>query len=222
MKNLSLKTILFMMATMLIATSFFSCAKKEAKQEEMPDELAFLQQAEKPATIEYKETGEAVTGASCNNLASTVGNVTIVVDKDISKAEPVPVNGANVSVVEYLGEKCLRITPNFNPEIRVAFVLDTPTTVGDIKTLKFSVAGFNGGSGAYNCGLMYDTMNGNEHAASFYLSDIKADAWTDVTADLATMEQWGANFGTDKTIIAIQFWSGDKGPLYIKGLELAK
>jgi len=216
-----MKKILVAFASAALVFSMVSCASTKAEDDlGMPSELAALQDEEE-AKPEFESAGRALASNDGNNLAA-VAPVTIVFDKDISKNPAVDVQGADVVPGVYLGEECVQITPNYNPEIRVAFVFDTPVSAADVKGIKFSVAGFDGGAGAYNCGVMYEDMSGAEHRASFYLSDIAADAWTDVTANLLTDEQWGNNYSADKKIIAVQFWSGDKGPLYLKGLEFTK
>lgn len=217
-----MKKIVLGFAALALIFGVTSCASTGGGDDlAMPEGLEDLQ-VEETASLPYTAVDEAVTGDSYNTLSSLGSGVTIVVNQDISKDPPVDVQGAAVSVVELYGEKCLMVTPNFGPEIRVAFKFDEPISAEGLKTLKYSVTGFDGDAGAYNCGIMYEDMNGAEHLASFYLSSIASDAWTDVTADVTADEQWGNNFNASRKVIAVQFWSGSKEPLFIKGLELSK
>lgn len=215
-----MKKVLVSIASLALVFGIMSCASTGTEESDdlaMPEDMAMFQSED--TGLPYVSTGEKLTNDSCNTLSS-IAPVEIVVDKDVSKDPAVEVQGASVEVVELFGEKCLKVTPNYNPEIRIAFLFKEPVSAANLKTIKFSVCGFDGGAGAYNCGLMYKEMNGAEHNASFYLSDISSEYWTDFTGDLVLDEQWGNKFNAEKEIIAIQFWSGDKGPLFIKGISL--
>lgn len=213
-----MKKIVLALASAALVFGMVSCASNDVEDE--TDFSMFMTEDEGPT---WEATGEKLTGNSCNTLAADTGvGVTIVVDKDISKGGK-EVLGAEVEVVEYLGEKCLKVTPNFNPEIRIAFVFDKPITTEQFKGIKFACAGFDGGPGAYNCGIMYAEGDGGaEFPMSFYMTDISSTEWLECNANFKTDEQWGNRYAPDKEVQAIQFWSGDKGPLFIKGLSFVK
>jgi len=214
---MNMKKIAAVLAAAAVLFGLISCGSTKVEEDDLS---AFMPaEAEGPEFTASNESVDVITKA----LSETLGvGVKLVVDKDMSKANPPDVKGATATVGTYLGEKCVKITANYNPEIRFAFVFDEPVSCADLMMVQWSVAGFDGGNGAYNLGLLYEDMNGAEHRASFYLSDIATDYWTDNTADLKFDEQWGNNFGKDKEITMIQFWSGDKGPIYVKGLNFLK
>ena len=112
---------------------------------------------------------EPVTSSSGNKLGS-LGNVTISVDKDYSKKNPATLKGATVEEVEYLNEKCVKATKNKNGELRLAFMFDESVPATDLKYLQYSIAGFDGYSGHYNIGVMYEDMKSAEHNMSCYTS----------------------------------------------------
>ncbi|NLC92915.1 MAG: hypothetical protein GX677_05550 [Treponema sp.] len=216
-----MKKVLIIATGIALVLGLTSCVSNDDLSG-MPDDLGMFQSAADDKPV-YELLNEKVGPTSCNTLATTIGACTIVVDKDTSWKDIKSVKGADVEVVEYLGEKCLRVTSNYNTEVRVAFVLDKPTSLKGYKNLKFSIAGFEGVPGTYNCGLLYtDTNNNGERKASFYLSDSKKDAWTDVSANLVSSEQWGNNFNDSRTLYCIQFWTSATKAIYIKGLSLTK
>ncbi|MCR4736473.1 MAG: hypothetical protein K5829_15865 [Treponema sp.] len=214
-----MKKIVLALASAALVFGMVSCASNDVEEDEA-DFSMFVEEEEAPA---WTATGEKLTGNSCNTLAADTGvGVTIVVDKDVSKGGK-ELQGAEVEVVEYLGEKCLKVTPNFNPEIRISFVFDEPITTEAFSGIKFACAGFDGGAGAYNCGLMYAEGDGGaEFPMSFYMTDISSSEWIECNANLVANEQWGNRYSPSKKIQAVQFWSGDKGPLFIKGLSFVK
>jgi len=165
---------------------------------------------------------EPVGPSSGNSLADSLGPVTIVVDKDTSFTSSDAVNGASVQMVQYLGKKALKVTKNNRNEIRIAFVFDKPVTAAGRTSLQFSVAGFDGGEGSYNCGLLYaaGAKSSGERAGSFYVGRIQKSNWTPITANLSFDEQWGKNFAPDKEVYSIQFWSNSSKVLYIADLTL--
>jgi hypothetical protein len=166
---------------------------------------------------------EAVGPASGNRLADTIGPVTVVVDKDTSYTSGDPVPGADYQTVEFLGQKCLKVKPNARGEIRVAFVLDTPTSLAGYHKLTFKVAGVDGAGGTYNIGLLYtDAKASGERIGSFYVSAVSSTQWTTVEQNLATDEVWGKNFSEDRTLFCLQFWTNQPKSLYIADLALAK
>lgn len=216
-----MKKSLIITTIVAVLLGFTSCVSNDDLSE-MPDDLAMFQSSPDEGPV-YKSLSEKVTPTTCNTLATTIGSCTIVVDKDTSWKDIKSVKGADVEVVEYLGEKCLRVTSNYNTEVRVAFVLDKPTSLKGFKNLKFSIAGFEGVPGTYNCGLLYTDYNNNgERTASFYLSDTKVDSWTDVNASLVSDEQWGNNFNNSRTLYCIQFWTSATKAIYIKDITLTK
>ncbi len=212
-----MKKIAAVLAASAVLFGLISCGSTKVEEE---DDFSFLTVEEEGP--EFVASKDSVDDA-CKALSEALGvGVTLVVDKDMSKASAPSVQGATATMGTYLGEKCVKITANYNPEIRFAFVFDEPVSCADLKKLQWSVAGFDGGNGSYNIAFMYEEMNGAEHKGSFYLSDIATDAWTDNTADLKADEQWGNNFKSENEVIMIQFWSGDKGPIYVKGLNILK
>ena len=213
-----MKKIVLALASVALVFGMVSCASKQAEDE--ADFSMFVDEDEGPT---WEATGEKLTNDACNTLAADTGvGVTIVVDKDISKGGK-ELQGAEVEIVTYLGEKCLKVTANYNPEIRIAFVFDHPITTEKFKGIKFACAGEDGGAGTYNCGLMYAKGDGGaEFPMSFYMTDISTTEWIECNANLVTDEQWGNRYAPDKEIQAIQFWSGAKGPLFIKGLSFVK
>jgi endoglucanase len=164
---------------------------------------------------------ETVGPESGNTLAQTVGPVTIVVDRDTSFTSNDAVKGATVQMVEFLGKRAIRVTKNNRNEIRIAFVLDKPAMAAGHTSVRFSVAGFDGWEGSYNCGLLYGWANERgERAGSFYVGRVSKTAWTPVQANLSLDEQWGRNFSPDKEIYCIQFWSNQTQVLYITDLAI--
>ena len=213
-----MKKIVLALASAALVFGMVSCASTQAEDES--DFSMFVDEDDGPT---WTATGEKLTNDACNTLAADTGvGVTIVVDKDISKGGK-ELQGAEVEIVEYLGEKCLKVTPNYNPEIRIAFVFDEPITTEKFSGIKFACAGFDGGAGAYNCGMMYAEGDGGaEFPMSFYMTDISSSQWIECNANFVADEQWGNRYSGSKKIQAIQFWSGDKGPLFIKGLSFVK
>lgn len=221
-----MKKIALTLAAAALVFVSMSCSKK-AKTEEVPADFAMFQE-EEDSGAKWEATGEKLTGNSCNTLAADTGvGVTIVVDKDISKGGT-EVLGADVEVVEYLGEKCLKVSANYNPEIRVAFVFDKPITLEAFSKIKFDVAAGsddgNGGFGVYNCGIMYadGRPEGGEFPLAFFGTDCSSTQFLGGEWDLVTEGQWGSSVDKTRQVQAIQFWSGIKGPLFIKNLGLVK
>lgn len=169
-------------------------------------------------------TAPAAIDTAGNNLADSIGAVTVVIDQDSTLSPPRPRDGATASVVEFDGKQALKVTRNSNGEVRVAFNLKQPAKLGDYKTLEFSIAGFNGYEGHYNCGLFYteNKPGATEKLASFYLSNCLKDKWTTVSVDLKSDEQWGKSYSPDRELFGIQFWSDKARTLYISGLTLKK
>ena len=221
-----MKKIALVITSVALVLSLASCTKKE-KVDEVPADMAqFI--TETTNDVAWEATGDALTGDSCNTLSSDTGvGVTIVVDSDLSK-DGTECKGAEVEVVTYLGEKCLKVTPNYNPEIRVSFKFDSPITFEEFSKIKFDVAAGsddgNGGFGVYNCGIMYadGRPEGGEYPLCFYGTDCSSSEWLGGEWDLVTEGQWGSSLDKTRPVQAIQFWSGIKGPLFIKGLSLVK
>lgn len=168
---------------------------------------------------------EKVTNETGNNLKKTTGDaVTIVVNKDTSFKSGDAVKAPSCKVVEFKGEKALKIRANYNNEIRCAFVFDEPLSAEGFTKLHFKIAGpFTGDGGAYNIGLLYTEAKGSgERIGSFYSSHITDDDWTTVDIDLKADELWGNNFTADKKIYCLQFWAGGQKFIYVKDLELTK
>ena len=218
-----MKKIVLTLASAALVFAMVSCASKQADDDLGTPDLSFLE-VEEDGSIAYTELNEKVTGDSYNSLKADTGvGVSIIVDKDLSKDPAKAVQGASVEAVEYLGEKCLRVTPNYNPEIRLMYWFDEPITMEKFTTFTFDVAGYEGGYGAYNFALVYEegkNPSSGEWAMSFYLNEIKADQWSSYSFDLVNDEQWGKNFDPSKHVVGLQYWSGDKGPLYIKNVGL--
>lgn len=166
---------------------------------------------------------DPVTSTSGNNL-SAFGNVTVSVDKDYSKKKPAELKKATVEETVYLDEKCVKATKNSKGEIRLAFMFDEPVPATDLKFIKYSIAGFDGYSGHYNIGVMYEEMGANnEHSMSCYTSSsVKKDEWTTWTFDLKWDEVWNKNFDPKKKVIGIQLWTNATKEAYIKDVELMK
>ena len=176
---------------------------------------------EKPAGPEVIALDEPVEGTSVNNLAETIGPVTITVQKDTSYTSNDPIAGGKIRMVEYLGKKAIEVTQNNNNEIRVAFVMDKPASLAGYSTLSYSVAGFQGWDGSYNCGLLYtEAKSSGERLGSFYVSRISPTEWVSVNADLVKNEVWGKNFSADKVLFCIQFWTNQAKKIYITDLSL--
>jgi hypothetical protein len=207
-----MKQFLSVVAVLVLIAGMSACVSPgKAKEEAVEFQAA-------PEAVALKDP---VTGASGNKLSGTVGPVTIVVDKDTSFTSNDAVQGATVQMVEFLGKKALKVTSNKKREIRVAFVLDKPKSVAGLSTLEFTVAGFSGGEGTYNCGLLYTSAKDTgERAGSFYVGRISDMEWTSVSANLGFDEQWGKNFSPDKELYCIQFWSGAGSTIYIADLAL--
>jgi hypothetical protein len=171
--------------------------------------------------IEAVALDEPVTNTSVNSLAETIGPVTITVLNDTSYTSNDPIQGGKMRMVEYLGKKALEVTQNDHNEIRVAFVPDKPASLAGYSTLSFSVSGFEGWDGVYNCGLLYtEAKESGERLGSFYVSRISPREWTSVEADLVKNEVWGNNFSEDKVLFCIQFWTNQAKKIYIAGLAL--
>ena len=210
-----MKKIALTLAAAALVFVSMSCSKK-AKTEEVPADFAMFQEEEDSGAT-WEATGEKLTGNSCNTLAADTGvGVTIVVDKDVSKGGT-EVLGADVEV-----------SANYNPEIRVAFVFDKPITLEAFSKIKFDVAAGsddgNGGFGVYNCGIMYadGRPEGGEFPLAFFGTDCSSTQFLGGEWDLVTEGQWGSSVDKTRQVQAIQFWSGIKGPLFIKNLGLVK
>lgn len=217
------KVLLSLIIVSLIVCSVSAKPKKKSKKLEEPTDFSlFMEPAETP--VPYKALKEKVNGNTCNTLEKDTGaKVSLVVDKDYSKEEPLDLLGADITVAEVYGKKCLRITANYNPEIRFAIMFDKPVSLKDINHMKFSICGIDGGSGSYNFSLMYADMASNgEKTLSCYSGDVSKAAWTDYNLDLAADEIWGNKFSNNKEIIGIQLWTGDKGPIYMTDISLTK
>lgn len=219
-----MKKMALVVASAALVLGLVSCASnKEVDEVEdlgAPEGLElFIEESDGPV---WEDSENKLSSETGNTLKADTGvGVTLVVDKDVSK-NGIEVKGGTVEAVKYLGEECLKITPNFNPEIRFAFVFDEPVSAGDFKGMTYSIAGFEGGIGSFNVGVMYEEMQGTEHMASFYLGETLVDEWSEYEFILAEDEQWGSNYSADKKIIAIQLWSGDKGPIFLKDVSLTK
>lgn len=218
-----MKKLALVVASAALLFGLVSCASKTASEDDglgAPEGLdLFMDEDTGP---EWEATGNKVTSTTANTLEADTGvGVSLVVDKDISKNGK-EVLGASLEEVKYLGETCVKITANYNPEIRFALVFDEPISAGDFSGINFSIAGIDGGIGSFNVGVMYDDMNGAEHLMSFYLGDVGVDFWSEYTYSLKEDEQWGNNYKADRKIIAIQLWSGDKGPIFMKDISLTK
>jgi hypothetical protein len=210
-----MKKFIVIASAVALVVGMSSCVSSAKKADAAPA-------AAPAAAPEAKVLDEAVGPTTANTLATTAGSVQLVWKQDVSKASPLALKGATCKVVEYLGKKCIQVTPNYSNEIRFSFVFDKAVKLDGYKTISYSVAGFEGGEGAYNCGVMFSPMNGGEHKAAFYLSNISRDAWTDVKADLVNDEKWNKNFNTTDDCMAIQFWSGSSKPIYIADMALSK
>src|SRR5574344_2350429 len=168
---------------------------------------------------------EEATDTTGNTLAADTGiPVKIVVDKDTSFTRNDPKKCPKPQVVEFKGEKALKIRCNYDNEIRCAFVFDKPISAKGYKHLHFKIAGpFTGDGGAYNIGLLYTDANDNgERKGSFYSSHICPEEWTTVDVDLTDDELWSNNFNADRTIYCLQFWCSAQRFIYVKDLSLTK
>jgi len=213
-----MKKLLAVMAVSAMVLGLMSCKSTDVQEEE--DFSAFMAvEDEGPAfTPDKKSDVNGMLKAMSEGLG--VG-VKLVADKDMSKEGEPEVKGALVSTGTCLGEKCIRITQNYNSEIRFSFVFDKPVKGSDIQKIQYSIAGFEMVPGTYNFGLAVDEMNGAERALAFFLSDGAAEYWTTNYFTPADT-QWGTSIDPDKEYIFLQFWSGEKGPVYLKDLYLGK
>jgi hypothetical protein len=176
---------------------------------------------EKTAGPEAIPLDEPVTGTSVNTLADTLGPVIITVDKDTSYVSNDPLQGGAMRMVKYLGKEALEVTANKYNEIRVAFVPDKPVSLKGYSTLSFSVAGFEGWDGIYNCGLLYtDAKSSGERLGSFYVSRISPKEWVSVKANLVKNEVWEKNFSESRVLYCIQFWTNQAKKIYIADVSL--
>lgn len=168
---------------------------------------------------------EEATDTTGNTLAADTGiPVKIVVDKDTSFTRNDPKKCPKCQVVEFKGEKALKIRCNYDNEIRCAFVFDTPLSTKGYTHLQFKIAGpFTGDGGAYNIGLLYtDAKPTKERIGSFYSSHIEPSNWTTVNVDLTKDELWGSNFNENRSIYCLQFWCSAQRYIYVKDLTLTK
>lgn len=197
--------------SLCLCAVFVACASGPASQASTASEA--------PATTVLPVS--QVDGTAGNKLADTLGSVAIVVDTDHSWKNVKALSGAQLEVVEHMGRQALKVTKNSRGEIRVAFLLEKPASMEGVSTLSYSVAGFSGWDGSYNCGLLYsDVQVSGERKGSFYVSRIAVEEWVDVEADLVKDEKWAKNFGTDKELYCIQFWSNSGKELFISDLAL--
>lgn len=221
-----MKKIIFclLLATLAICTVSAKANKKKnsTSKIEPPPGFELFMDVEKP--VPATALKEKVTSSSFNTLQKDTGTkVSLVIDKDWSKEEPEDLMGGNITVVEVYGQKCLKITPNYNPEIRFAYIFEKPITLKDINHMKFSLCGMDGVEGSYNIALLYEEMALNgEHVLSCYSKEISRNEWSTFNLDLKADEIWGSHFSNTKKIIGIQLWSGSKDPLFIKDVSLTK
>ena len=222
------KIALVVVASAMVFASISCSPSKKEKKEEIPTGMEMFMEEEEEAGPAWEATGDKVTGSSYNTLEADTGvPVTIVVDKDVSK-DGAEVMGADVESVTFLGEKCLKVTPNYNSEIRISFKFDHPISLADFSKIKFDVAAGsddgNGGFGVYNCGVMYadGRPEGGEYPLVFFGTDCSSTEWLGGEWDLVADGQWGSSLDKTREVQAIQFWSGIKGPLFIKNLSLIK
>ncbi len=221
------KNIVFFV-TFALVIWMAACVSADKSTKEITDTKSEESTTYTPPVVTEKTTvpqvialDEPVGGASVNDLADTIGPVTVVVDKDTSYTSSDPIQGGSMRMVEYLGKKALEVTGNNHNEIRIAFVLDKPASLAGYSTLSFSVAGFEGWDGIYNCGLLYtDAKSSGERIGSFYVSRISAKEWVSVEADLVKNEVWGKNFSGDKVLYCIQFWTNQAKKIYITDLSI--
>ena len=170
-------------------------------------------------------TTEVATDTTGNTLAKDTGvPVKIVVTTDTSFAAGNPKKSPKPQVVEFKGEKALKIRCNYDNEIRCAFVFDKTISAKGYKHLHFKIAGpFTGDGGAYNVGLLYtDTKENGERIGSFYSSHICPEDWTTVDIDLTKDELWSNNFNDARSIYCLQFWCSAQRFIYVKDLSLTK
>lgn len=217
-----MKKILIVLLCLSLFMMVIGCASTDtAVATEAP--VAEVVEEAKPAGVPGV-TAVSLPGNTANSLEETVGPVIITVKTDTSfDFNDFCANGAKAEVVEFDGLEALKVTKNYDNQVRFAFVLLTPASMEGFTRLQFKVAGVEGAGGVYNCGLLYTEVKGShDRVGSFYVSETVTDKWTQVDVDLATEEVWGANFGPDKTLYCIQFWSGAATELYVTDLKLVK
>lgn len=161
------------------------------------------------------------TDNDCNSLAETLGPVKLVIDRDVSIPSEPPLTGATATVVEFDGQKALKVTANSKGEVRFAYVLEKPITLENLVYLSWKIGGFYGGEGNYNCALIYNEGDAKGRLLSFYLGKIDKNKLVAVKNNIRAHEQWTKNFKKTRELYAIQFWTDNPAKvLYITDLSL--
>lgn len=215
-----MKKLAAILAVSAVLFGLVSCGSTQAEEE--LDDLSMFMATEETSGPEWTPDKKSDVASFLKAMEEGLGcGVKLVADKDMSKAGEPEVKGAMVSTGTCLGEKCIRITPNYNAEIRFSFVFDKPVKGSEIKRIEYAIAGFEMVPGTYNFGLALDEMNGAERSLAFFLSDGSAEYWTN---NYFTQydTQWGTSIDPDKEYIFLQFWSASPDPVFLKDLYLGK
>jgi len=215
-----MKKIVFAFASLALAFSMISCASTKAEDEiEAPEGLEFVEEDDGLLHLDYDYIGLA-KGTSANKLK----NVSIISNKDYSKATPLDIYCDEPEEVKFLGEKCVKVNSNGDGNIRTIWLFDKPIPADSISTFNFSVAGLDvDNTWTWNIALLYNDTpaEGAEHASAMYTSLMSTTAWTDTSIDLPTNEGlWGNAYKASGEFIGIQIYYGGRDPIFIKDLEV--
>ena len=219
------KIAVVLAATVLVFISM-SCTKKEAKTEDLPDDMSMFMTEEEEDDgllhLEYEYVGVA-QGDSYTNLPVSCK---IIANKDYSKPTPVDVYcGDEPAIVKFAGEECVMLSPNADGAIRVIWLFDSPIDASSVSKLKFSVGGHDVPPEdvvSWNIALLYnDEITEGEHSSVMYIGPMTIDGFTTTEIDLATGNcVWGNAYKPEGQFFGIQIYCGGKDPIFIKDLEL--
>lgn len=153
------------------------------------------------------------------NLLGQYGTVRLVVDRNIAdqKDEELVLVAPQPVVVEWQGEKALKVMANDKKEIRFTWVFDEPIPADQFAGITYKIGGFNSYSN-YNFAIIYD----EKESASFFLGNSKKSEWSEITKKKTQAESWGKPWLSSKKIRAIQFWTNSAKEVYVKDFDFLK
>ena len=215
-----MKKIVMALASLALVFGIVSCASTKADDGiDAPEGFEFEQEDDGLLHLDYKYIGTA-KGTTANKLK----NVTIISNKDYSKAVPLDIYCDEPEEPEFLGKKCVKVNSNGDGNIRTIWLFDKPIPANSISTFKFSVAGLDvDNNWTWNIALLYNDTpaDGAEHASAMYTGNMSTTEWTETVIDLPTNEGlWGNAYKPEGEFIGIQMFYGGRDPIFIKDIEI--